>query len=82
MKIYGIAENCYVNGRFDAQNDNSANDPDLEPVVLIHRGLYKNIKQAKKKAAELSKAHKGQEIKKFYDNNNDAFVAVEMEMNK
>lgn len=77
MIIYGVAENCYVHGRYDNQDDNSANDPDVEPVVLRYINLYKNRNAAEKKARELNKRHKGQETKCYPE---VAFTVVEMEL--
>ena len=80
MKIYGIAENCYVNGRYDDVYGIDAQNTDVEPVVLIQHGLFQDKIKAEKKAQELNADHKEHETIKGFEGT--PFVVVEIDINK
>lgn len=74
MKVYAVAENCYVNGRFDYQD----NEPTIEPVVLLYHALFTDKEQAELHIKDLNEQFKDQEVQKGYDN--QAFVVIELEI--
>lgn len=74
-KYYAVAEDCYVASRYDTDEDYSDAD---EPVILIHRGLFKSEAEAQKVADHLNEYYKDKnQIEGFMD---DAFHPVELEI--
>ena len=75
MKVYAIAEACYVASRYDTGDE--YNDA-KEPVILIHHGLFKDQNKAEEIAAKINKTHEDKnQTEGFMD---DAFYVIEMEI--
>ena len=53
MKVYTIAENCQVVGKYD----NFDEKKEFEPVVCIPLGIFTNIIEAKNKVKKLNKEY-------------------------
>lgn len=49
MKVYGIAEDCYVTDQYDDNVDN-----DIESVLCMPLGIWKDEKRANDKCKELN----------------------------
>ena len=81
MKVYAVTENCYVNGRFEG--DENFNEY-TEPVVLIKHGLFSDKVKAEAKATNLNEIHKGQETIEHFSNDEEemAFDIAELELHE
>jgi len=75
MRLFAIAENCYVSGRYDTQDEYDATDT---PVIIEHYGLFRNSKKAEQIVDKLNKEHEDKNaIEGFMD---DAFEVIALEV--